>query len=87
VAVGRLTRPHLLGLPVAVTHSKGTGPGSKSEIACVSYEGRSKGVSAGMWLDEAKRLCPELQTIPYEFEEYKRVSRVLFETVARYLTF
>ena len=88
VAVGRLSRPHLIDMPVAVTHSKGTGPkDSKSDIACASYEAREKGVKAGMWLDEAKRLCPEIQTIPYDFDEYRRVSKLFFETVARFVCY
>jgi len=72
-------------MPIAVCHSKGTGTrDSKSDVACASYEARKMGVSAGMWLDEAKRLCPDIQVIPYDFEEYKRVSKIFFQTVARY---
>ena len=37
-----------------------------------------------MYLGPAKQLCPDLVTIPYEFEEYKRISTVFYETVASY---
>jgi DNA repair protein REV1 len=85
VAVGRLSRPHLIDMPVVVSHSMGTGTReSKSDVSCASYEARAKGVKAGIWLEEAKRLCPEVQVIPYDFEEYKRVSQLFFETAARW---
>lgn len=56
---------------------------SMAEIASCSYEARKAGVKNGMFMGRAKELCPELQTIPYDFEGYQRVSRCLYETVAR----
>lgn len=53
-----------------------------SEIASCSYEARAFGVEKGMLLSKAKEFCPHLQTIPYDFENYHRVSRILYETVA-----
>ena len=82
VAVARISDPSLVGEPVVVTHSKG-GKESKSDIACASYEARELGVKAGMWLHEVKRLCPQVRTVPYDFEGYRRVSRLFFETVGR----
>jgi len=81
-SVGLLSRPHLRGKPVVVTHSTGAGKESKSDIACASYEARKFGVKNGMWVMEAKNLCPTLQVIPYDFEEYKRISKLFFEAVA-----
>ncbi len=40
------------------------GGSSTSEIASCSYEARAKGVKNGMSLGQARRLCPEVQTIP-----------------------
>lgn len=42
--------------------------GSFSEIASCSYEARERGVRNGMLLGAAVRLCPDLCTIPYDFE-------------------
>lgn len=42
--------------------------GSFSEIACCSYEARACGVRNGMLLGAAAKLCPDLRTIPYDFE-------------------
>lgn len=58
--------------------------GSMAEIASCSYEARQAGVKNGMFMGRARELCPELQTIPYDFEGYQRVSRHLYETVASY---
>ncbi|KAG7301963.1 hypothetical protein JYU34_013407 [Plutella xylostella] len=58
--------------------------GSMSEIASCSYEARAKGVSNGMFMGAALRLCPDLQTIPYDFEGYKEVAFTLYNTIAKY---
>ncbi|XP_041981157.1 DNA repair protein Rev1 [Aricia agestis] len=57
---------------------------SMSEIASCSYEARAKGVSNGMFMGSALKLCPNLQTIPYDFEGYKVVALTLYNTVAQY---
>lgn len=56
---------------------------SLSEIASCSYEARKAGVKNGMFLGPALKLCPSLQTIPYDFEGYKEVSYKLYDIVAR----
>lgn len=81
VSVARLSRPELNNKPIVITHSKGAD--SKSDIACASYEARDKGISAGMWLFQAKELCPDVTAVPYEFDEYSRVSKLFYEAVAR----
>ncbi|XP_050344073.1 DNA repair protein Rev1 [Nymphalis io] len=58
--------------------------GSMSEIASCSYEARAKGITNGMFMGAALRLCPDLHTIPYDFEEYKEVAYTLYNTIARY---
>uniref|UniRef100_A0AAG5DH07 DNA repair protein REV1 n=1 Tax=Anopheles atroparvus TaxID=41427 RepID=A0AAG5DH07_ANOAO len=126
VSVGLRAHPHLRGLPVAVTHSRGsearvpTHPGqnraleielyqkrlgeryktpdipiesrlssidennSLSEIASCSYEARRCGVKNGMFVGTALKLCPELKTIPYDFEGYREVAHKLYDTIAQY---
>lgn len=58
--------------------------GSMSEIASCSYEARAKGVGNGMFMGAALRLCPDLHTIPYDFEGYKEVAYTLYNTIAQY---
>ncbi|KAF8638896.1 hypothetical protein AX17_001947 [Amanita inopinata Kibby_2008] len=76
VSVGLITRPHLRGKPVVVCHSQGTrgGVSSTSDVASASYEAREKGVQNGMSLQQARKLCPNVMTMPYEFERYKQLS-------------
>lgn len=38
-------------------------------------------------MGKAKTLCPDLVTIPYDFEGYNEVSRLLYDIVARSVTF
>ncbi|CAN7986236.1 unnamed protein product [Ixodes hexagonus] len=62
----------------------GRGIMSKSEVASCSYEARDAGVRSGMFLGQAKQLCPNLVAIPYEFESYTTVSKLLYDIVASY---
>ncbi|BFZ23118.1 hypothetical protein BsWGS_26157 [Bradybaena similaris] len=57
---------------------------SLAEIASCSYEARKAGVKNGMFVGTALNLCAGLQTIPYNFSEYNRVSRILYDVVASY---
>lgn len=57
---------------------------SFSEIASCSYEARSAGVKNGMFFGKAKQLCPELRTIPYDFEAYRKASDQIYSTLATY---
>ncbi|KAI0927848.1 hypothetical protein AcW2_004036 [Taiwanofungus camphoratus] len=76
VSAGLIGRPHLRGKPVVVCHSQGNqgGSASTSEIASASYEARKFGVKSGMSLQQARKLCPTIMTIPYEFQRYKQLS-------------
>ena len=94
VSVSLRKYPHLRGKPVAVAHGKGNsnedalnstnGTESRSEIASCSYEARNKGVANGMYVGSAKKLCPELQIIAYDFEGYQSVAKTLYNSVAKY---
>ncbi|KAF8884479.1 hypothetical protein BD779DRAFT_1536645 [Infundibulicybe gibba] len=80
VSAGLTSRPELKGKPVVVCHSQGAqgGMSSTSEIASASYEARSYGIKNGMSLQQARQLCPAIQTIPYEFERYKQLSLTFY---------
>ncbi|CAM9313766.1 unnamed protein product, partial [Heterosigma akashiwo] len=70
-------RPDLEGKPVAVAHS-GHGGGS-SEVSSCNYPARAKGVKAGMFMQTAKQLCPELVVLPYDFKLYEEVSDRIYD--------
>ncbi|EIW70659.1 hypothetical protein TREMEDRAFT_28996 [Tremella mesenterica DSM 1558] len=86
VSCGLATRPHLRGKPTVVCHSQaGRATASTSEIASASYEARAKGVRNGMSLGRAKTLVgDELQTLPYEFETYKKFSLAFYTVLMGY---
>ena len=71
VSAGLVSRPHLRGKPVVVCHSQHAqgGASSTSEIASASYEARGFGIKNGMSLQQARKLCPDVVTIPYEFNK------------------
>ncbi|KAI9314973.1 hypothetical protein BX666DRAFT_1862094, partial [Dichotomocladium elegans] len=84
--VSLLDRPHFRDKPVAVAHSKGKTAGSSSDIASCNYIARSYGVCNGMHIGTAKKQCPELQVIPYEFEKYKVISEIFYDILFGYAT-
>lgn len=90
VSVSILNSPHLKGKPVAVTHaknqslSKSVPSDSTSDVASCSYEAREFGISNGMSVGRAVQLCPDLQLVPYDFEKYRQVSQILYETIISY---
>jgi impB/mucB/samB family len=64
--------PRLRGKPVVVCHAASSGNPSDSgarggEISSATYEARAFGVRAGMFLGEARRLCPQIEAVPYEY--------------------
>uniref|UniRef100_A0A8C2C5V2 DNA repair protein REV1 n=1 Tax=Cyprinus carpio TaxID=7962 RepID=A0A8C2C5V2_CYPCA len=42
------------------------------------------GVRNGMFFGRAKQLCPDLQSVPYDFQAYKEVALSMYETLASY---
>ncbi|KAL6484834.1 hypothetical protein MHYP_G00068790 [Metynnis hypsauchen] len=57
---------------------------SMAEIASCSYEARQAGVRNGMFFGQAKQLCPELRSVPYDFHAYKEVALAMYETLTSY---
>lgn len=85
VSAGLTTRPDLRGKAVAVCHgSAKDAAGSTSEIASCSYEARAFGIKSGMSLGKARELCPEIQTIPFEFDKYKQISHKFYAILQKY---
>uniref|UniRef100_A0A803NNP0 DNA repair protein REV1 n=1 Tax=Cannabis sativa TaxID=3483 RepID=A0A803NNP0_CANSA len=58
--------------PVAVCHSDS--PKGTAEISSANYPARVYGVRAGMFVRDAKALCPHLVICPYNFEAYEEVA-------------
>jgi DNA polymerase-4/DNA polymerase V len=50
----------------------------------LSYEAKAMGVKRGMRLSEIKKLCPQVITLPSDYETYSLLSKRLFEIVKRY---
>lgn len=69
--------PALAGLPVAVCHSAG-------EISSCTYEARKSGVRAGMFVREARKICPDLRTVAYDFNAYETVSIQIYSRFFQY---
>ncbi|XP_052629540.1 DNA repair protein REV1 isoform X4 [Harpia harpyja] len=57
---------------------------SMAEIASCSYEARQVGIKNGMFFGQAKKLCPNLQAVSYDFDAYKEVARTVYEILASY---
>ena len=74
-SVEQLRDPRLRGRPVAV----GAGV-----IASCSYEARARGLSNGMALHQALRLCPELTVVPGRHEIYRCFTASIWDVCRRY---
>lgn len=68
VSVELLTKPELVGKPVAV------GGQERGVISAASYEARRSGVNSAMPVARAKRLCPDLIILPHSKGLYGEVS-------------
>jgi DNA repair protein REV1 len=76
VSVGLRSRPELRDKAVVVCHadSDTSGNSSTSEIASCNYVAREFGVRNGMSLGQARRFCPSVQPIPYDFVAYNDIA-------------
>uniref|UniRef100_A0A8C1L325 DNA repair protein REV1 n=1 Tax=Cyprinus carpio TaxID=7962 RepID=A0A8C1L325_CYPCA len=57
---------------------------SSSTCYSVFLSYRQAGVRNGMFFGRAKQLCPDLQSVPYDFQAYKEVALSMYETLASY---
>ncbi|XP_057502579.1 DNA repair protein REV1 isoform X2 [Actinidia eriantha] len=72
VSVVIRNHPELRDKPVAVCHSDN--PRGTAEISSANYPARDYGVRAGIFVRDAKALCPHLVIFPYDFEAYEEVA-------------
>ncbi|XP_045813210.1 DNA repair protein REV1 isoform X3 [Trifolium pratense] len=82
VSVVIRNHPESLDKPVAVCHSnnsKGT-----AEVSSANYPARSYGIRAGMFVRDAKALCPHLVIFPYNFEAYEEVADQFYSILHRH---
>ncbi|KAF9621992.1 hypothetical protein IFM89_029212 [Coptis chinensis] len=82
VSVILRNRPELQDKPVAVCHSDN--PRGTAEISSANYPARDHGVKAGMFVRDAKALCPHLVIIPYNFEAYEVVADQFYDILHKY---
>jgi DNA polymerase-4 len=73
-------RPELKGRPVIVG-GRGDPARSRGVVTTCSYEARAFGVRSGMPLRTAVARCPDAVFLPTDFDEYKRVSRLMKRAV------
>ena len=57
---------------------------STSDVASCSYEARKAGVHNGMSVGKAVTLCPNLELLPYDFDGYRQVSQLFYESLLLY---
>lgn len=79
-AVSTRDRPDLAGKPVAITHGN-AGNSTSSDIASCNYAAREFGVKNGMWMEEARKLCPGIICLPYEFLKYEEASKTFYDVI------
>lgn len=75
-SVAMLKNPHARGKPLVVCHSNSNQ--GKAEVSSANYEARKFGVRANMFIGEAKKLCPQLIVMPYQFDLYQDVSEAVY---------
>lgn len=76
-AISARKRPDVKGKPCAVTH----GGSNSGEIASCNYEAREFGIKNGMWMKEAVKLCPDIISLPYDFDAYEAASDLFYQTL------
>ncbi|KAL0542076.1 hypothetical protein IC582_022165 [Cucumis melo] len=73
--------PKFKDRPVAVCHSDN--PKGTAEISSANYPARSY-VRAGMFVRDAKALCPHLVIFPYDFKSYEGVADQFYEILHKH---
>ena len=69
--------PQLIGKPIVVCRES-----RRSIITTASYEARKYGIHSAMPLFQAKKLCPQLITVPPHFALYKTLSQEFFQIIS-----
>lgn len=76
-SVEQSVHPHLKGKPVVTGKERGI-------ISCASYEAKALGISRGLSLHDAVRMCPALKVLPSDYETYSLYSKRMFDIARRY---
>ena len=82
VSVVIRNHPELHDKPVAVCHSDN--PKGTAEISLANYPARNYGVKAGIFVRDAKALCPQLVIFPYNFKAYEEVADQLYNILHKH---
>jgi DNA polymerase IV len=69
--------PWLKGKPVATGKERGI-------VSAATYEAKARGVTRGISLADARRICPELVVIDSDYETYGLYSRRMYAIVRRF---
>ena len=72
VACEQAINPELKGKPVATGKERGI-------VSAASYEAKARGITRAMRLVEAKKICPDLVTLPSDYETYSLFSVRIFD--------
>jgi DNA polymerase IV len=78
--VEQQSRPMLRDRPVAVVNRRT----ENTSIVTASYEAKARGISVGMKVKDAMRLCPELVALESDPAKYRYVYRKMLEIMKRY---
>ncbi len=90
-SVELLRRPDLNGLPIVIGGRRaaaGIGPeplssyAGRGVVTTCTYEARAFGVHSGMPMMKARALCPQALSLPLDFDEYRRYSRLFKAAIA-----
>ena len=89
VAIGHGWKPDAQGRPVPVgdgnsSAQDGNAQGGKksySELSTCNYNARKYGVKKGMFLHQARQLCPSLIVLPYDYDGYEEVSSLVSDVI------
>lgn len=82
--------PQYKNSPVAIGHGHDErypsrkGGRSTSELSTCNYVARKYGVKKGMWLHQARNLCPDLVVLPYDYDGYEEVSSQVSDIIHKY---
>ncbi|MDT8317768.1 MAG: DNA polymerase IV [bacterium] len=77
VSCEQALNPSLKGRPVITGKERGI-------VSAMSYEAKALGVTRAMRLFEAKKICPDLVTLPSDYESYSLFSVRMFEIIRRF---
>lgn len=75
----RLRDPALRSKAVVVS-----GPAPRGMVISASYEARGEGVSRGMTVSTAERLCPAGVFVPPDWDLFRSLSRAVFSVIRQY---